>query len=506
MTYQPVTGVWEITMGCNMRCKHCGSGCTRPLPEELTTSEALALCDDIAALGLQWITLSGGEPLTRPDWPQLIRRLRDRGVVPNIITNGWECDDQAIITARENGIGTIAISLDGLEETHDYMRRPGSFERSTRALKRMGELGVAGGAISTINRLNLEQLPAMKEMFIGLGVKYWQLQIGLPMGNLAHNSNLVMDPADVDRVIDFTYDHVGDERIAIYPADCLGYYSLKEMQVRSRLARSAAPPMWQGCNAGKRSLGILHNGDILGCTSIRDREFIEGNIRETPLREIWESPERFRWCRDMKKSHLDGHCVTCQYGDQCLGGCPNTRLTMNRSIHTENQFCSYNLALKRAENRLAGESDTAELLATARTLAVQGELQMAGLTLERLLACEPAHVDALLLHGFVSFALKNFAQSRAANEQALAADPDNVYARKGVGLALHRLGEGEAGLEHLRAAAERSGPDDMDAYHDLIAVCLESGRAEEARAALEAACRLVPTFAEAHPHLQRAAA
>lgn len=62
MEYLPVTAVWEITMGCNMRCDHCGSSCAEPLPDELTTEEALALCDDLKTVGLKWITLSGENP------------------------------------------------------------------------------------------------------------------------------------------------------------------------------------------------------------------------------------------------------------------------------------------------------------------------------------------------------------------------------------------------------------------------------------------------------------
>ena len=94
MKYQPITCVWEVTMGCNMRCGHCGSSCAEPLPEELTTSEALHLCDQIAGLGLKWITLSGGEPLTRKDITLLIQRLSQKGVSVNIITNGWLLDQE----------------------------------------------------------------------------------------------------------------------------------------------------------------------------------------------------------------------------------------------------------------------------------------------------------------------------------------------------------------------------------------------------------------------------
>jgi MoaA/NifB/PqqE/SkfB family radical SAM enzyme len=49
------TAVWEITMGCNMRCKHCGSSCAEALPDELNTSEALEVCDQLKDLGLHYL-------------------------------------------------------------------------------------------------------------------------------------------------------------------------------------------------------------------------------------------------------------------------------------------------------------------------------------------------------------------------------------------------------------------------------------------------------------------
>lgn len=505
MEYRPVTGVWEVTMGCNMRCKHCGSSCTHPLPDELTTAEALDLCDQIADLGLHWITLSGGEPLTRPDWPQLVRRLREKGVIPNMITNAWLCDEAAIATARENGIGTMAISFDGPEDVHDFMRRPDSFRRCAEAFQTMSRYGVTSGAITTVSRKNIERLAEIKEILIGLGVRYWQMQIGLPMGNLKHNEYMVMHPEDVDHIIDFTYQHVDDNRIFVYPADCLGYYNQKESKIRQKISTSSSPSLWRGCNAGKRSLGILHNGDILGCTSIRDREFIEGNIRQRPLREIWEDKNSFRWSRGMRKSDLAGECRTCQYGEDCLGGCPNTRLTMKKSIYSENEYCSYNVALKKADSLLAPIADSATLLSTARSLASRGETQLAAKALERLLAKDADNLEGLLLFGFLSFSLGNFSDCRMANEQAIVLSPDNPYAHKGLGLALHRLDETEQGLEHLHKAAALSGPDDMDAYHDLAVICLETGRQAEAREVLDRARQMTPAFAHVNPHLYMAA-
>ncbi|WPD23701.1 MAG: radical SAM protein [Candidatus Electrothrix scaldis] len=487
MDFTPVTGVWEITMGCNMRCKHCGSSCTSPLEDELTTEEALALCDDIADLGLKWITLSGGEPLTRRDWPQLVERLRCKGVIPNIITNGWMCDEKAVLRAKEAGVGTFAISLDGLPDTHDYMRKQGSFERTARAFQLMAENDISSGAITTVSTKNMPELPALKEKLLELGVRYWQLQIGLPMGNFEQTPQMIMSPEDVDQVIDFIYSAADDDRITIYPADCIGYYSHKELASRQKAHKAASPPVWRGCNAGKRSFGILHNGEILGCTSIRNREFIEGSIRERPLREIWEDEKSFLWSRTLKKEELEGQCKTCQYGDLCLGGCPNTRLTMTGRIHSENAFCSYNVALKKTQRIIGPIDSVAELLQTARNLVMKGEFQLAALSLERALEIEPENIDVLQLYGYVSFSLNNLKECRDANQQVLKIDTDNVYANKGMGLALHRLGDSDVGIRYLQKAVALAPEGDRDPYNDLAAVYMETGQQDKAEALLKEA-------------------
>lgn len=503
----PITAVWEITMGCNMRCKHCGSSCTTALPDELTTEEALALCDDIVALGMEWITLSGGEPLIRKDWPLLVRRLRAGGVIPNIITNGWMCTEATIDEAKEAGVGTFAISLDGPRDVHDFIRKPGSFDRSIKALALMAERGVAAGVITTVQRRNIDRLDELHQNLLDAGVSSWQLQIGLPMGNFSdpRNVEMVLPPDAVDRVVDFIHARSLDERMCIYPADCLGYYSKKEIEARTRAYRSEHAVTWQGCNAGKRSLGILHNGDVLGCTSIRDRAFIEGNIRERRLLDIWQDPQRFTWNRGLGKKDLGGHCQSCGFGDACLGGCPNTRLTMNGTIHSENAYCSYNVGLTKAEGELAGIEDVDELRALATRFATAGEYQLAGLVLERLLAKRPDDVEALASLGFVSYALRNFETARRANERVLELEPGHVYATKGLGVVLHAMGESDAGIGMLRRAVAMTDHTDMDSYHDLAVAYLQTGRKDEARDLLAQARTLSPAFAEANAGLYQAA-
>ncbi|MDO4304624.1 MAG: radical SAM protein, partial [Bacillota bacterium] len=431
MKYQPITCVWEVTMGCNMRCGHCGSSCAEPLEDELNTEEALSLCDQIAELGLRWVTLSGGEPLTRKDIPLLVERLSDKGVAVNIITNGWLLEREMAQKLKESGISTVAISIDGTPEIHDRIRRKGAFEHARKAFLTMKELGIQTGAVTTITKQNISILKELKEELIGMGVKSWQVQLGLPMGNMKERPDWILEPEQIRDIIDFCYGTAKEGRIGIFPADCIGYYTKKELEIKRISYRSNMVSIWDGCNAGIRGFGILQNGDILGCTSIRSGEYIEGNIRKRSLREIWEDEGSFAWRRKMTKDQLSGACKTCIYGSKCLGGCPNTRLTMNGDIYSENQYCAYHLALIKMEEKYEVCENAEALFQMADSLMRQGEYQEAAYALKQVLRLEPEHINALKEKGYCEFMCGNYELCLKDNEKALAQNENDSYALAG---------------------------------------------------------------------------
>ena len=392
MEYRPITCVWEVTMGCNMRCGHCGSSCKTALPGELTTSEALMLADMIGDLKLSWVTLSGGEPLTRKDLPEIIKRLRLHGVDANIITNGWELTNDVSKELKDAGVATVAISIDGTEEIHDKIRRPGAFSRAKKAFEALNQEEIYTASITTISKENIGKLKDIKNELISMGVKMWQVQIGLPMGNFTKHQDWMIDPSQVQDIIDFCYDTSLEGKILIQPADCIGYYNRKLDYVNL----SNACGRWDGCGAGVRNFGILHNGDILGCTSIRDKSFIEGNIRERSLREIWEDPKSFAWRRNLLKYELSGDCGKCRYGDECLGGCPNSRLTTKGSVYEENLYCSFNYLMKKFRNKLTQFNDADFLFNKTLDCLKAGSYQEALLVSERLLGLSHAKETVLL--------------------------------------------------------------------------------------------------------------
>jgi MoaA/NifB/PqqE/SkfB family radical SAM enzyme len=69
--------VWELTLQCDLACRHCGSRAGRKRPDELSTEEALDLVRQMAELGTKEVTLIGGEAYLREDWVTVAKAIRD---------------------------------------------------------------------------------------------------------------------------------------------------------------------------------------------------------------------------------------------------------------------------------------------------------------------------------------------------------------------------------------------------------------------------------------------
>ena len=474
MKYDLQGGVWELTVACNMRCKHCGSSCTDKQADELTTEEALDLCDQLADLGMRYITLSGGELTLRDDWHLIAKRLTDHGIVTSMITNGWLLDDEMIAKAKDAGIRTIAISIDGLQKTHDSIRRPGSFERDLKNIKKIREANIFPCAVTTIHEGNFPELEEMYQCFLDAGVDSWQMQIALPMGNFSHHKDLYLKKERISQIIDFCYSKI-DGDIYMCPADCIGYFTEKERILKGKMHNTTYT--WSGCPAGKRTIGILCNGDIVGCTSIRDKQYIAGNIRKTPLREIWESPDSFQWNRQLKKEDLKGICHDCIYGDQCLGGCTNSRYCFGGDIYSENEYCAWNYDMKEYEQGIAQCEDEEELSEFASECFTQKQYQPALFAVKKLMSMNKDNLLYQDWHAFLLFQLKDYASCIAVNTDILNADPGRNIALKGLGLATFMNGDHKKGIELIRTSLEQGKADN---YADLYQVLMIDGQEEEA--------------------------
>src|ERR1700688_3451516 len=86
--WRPVYAVWEVTLKCDLACRHCGSRAGRARPDELTTAEALDLVAQVAELGVLELTLIGGEAYLRDDFLEIVRAAKGAGLTTTMTTGG----------------------------------------------------------------------------------------------------------------------------------------------------------------------------------------------------------------------------------------------------------------------------------------------------------------------------------------------------------------------------------------------------------------------------------
>ncbi len=485
MKYTPTSTVWEITMNCNMRCKHCGSSCEGPHADELTTEEALRVCDSLGKINLRKITLSGGEPFTRDDWHIIAAGLTKNKIITNILSNGWFITGENIRKAHEAGVCNIGISVDGLEETHDFIRKKGSFARIMKSLDLLKENKMSSAVVTCVSTQNIDQLEEMKELLISKGVKDWQFQPAVPMGNLLDHPEWILKPGDIDRIIDFAYDTLNEGRIRAHLADDIGYFNIKEVEIKRASFNSQGQKVfWKGCGAGKDNLGIRCNGDIIGCLSIRDDRYIEGNVRKTPLEELWEHPDAFAWNRKRKKSDLSGFCSVCQYGSYCLGGCNAVKI-MHYDNLGETEYCSYYVAAKKEKARINGITDYDQLVKDGRDALKNQDYQTAEMCIAQALKLQPGNIALLNMQGYIHYNLENYPQCEDFNRKALAIEENNTYSLSGLGLGLSKQGKVDEAVTVLKKAVQLADESYMDPYYDLAVVYCDHQRPDEAVAILE---------------------
>lgn len=320
--------IWELTLACNLRCSHCGSSAGQARPNELTKSECINLCEQLAGMGCEVVALMGGEPFLREDSFQIARSVKQLGMKVNFVSNGMVVDKfiNEIVGVDPQVVG---ISLDGMKESHESIRGRGTWEKTLSAIDMLRANGVQTTIITTVSKVNLPDLPELKDLILGRGVN-WQIQVAMPFGNFRRELALSREQFYATALF-IAKQRLNNrfEDLPVVGAHCYGYFS-----------KVLPGCSWSGCTAGVSTIGITSDGGIVGCLSMGNDRFVEGNIRQTSLKDIWDNPKSFAYNRDPTKKILGPNCIKCPNGSRCGGGCNSVSHTMTGQFHND-PYCFY---------------------------------------------------------------------------------------------------------------------------------------------------------------------
>lgn len=315
---------WETTRACTLACPHCrASAVTERNDEELSVNEAFLMLESAAKIGPAIIILSGGEPLLRDDLELIAKRAIELGHRPVVSCNdGSLLTDERLSSLKESGITHFSFSMHSENEVaHDeFVRVKGAYKNALMAFNRIKNHGMSFQINTTILPTNHKRIEEFKDWVVSLNASAWHLFFIVPMGRAAETgSEILISPDQTEAVLKYVAQNSDNWPIPV-KITCAPQYS----RIRAELAAANkitpkrshhGHQSTRSCMAGNGFVFISYKGEVKPCGYF---DLILGNIRETPLDEIYTENEILRNMRSPEK--LEGICKNCNYNKIC-GGC-----------------------------------------------------------------------------------------------------------------------------------------------------------------------------------------
>jgi len=253
------------------------------------------------------VVMTGGEPLLRKDIELCGKEIKKRGIKWGIVSNGYLYNKEKHISLLNSGLGSLTISLDGLEQSHNWLRNNNkSFSKVDEAIG----LAVSSSrlnfdVVTCVNQRNFPELTQIYNYLVNKGVKSWRLFTIVPIGRAKDHSELFLSNSQFKGLMDFICYLRKQKKIDI-KFSCEGYVGKYETKVRDSFFF---------CRAGINIGSVLIDGSISACPNI-DRTFAQGNIYSDNFYEIWQTKYKQFRNREWTKK---GKCADCSNYKNCLG-------------------------------------------------------------------------------------------------------------------------------------------------------------------------------------------
>jgi len=322
--------VWNITRQCNLKCVHCYAHAKATLQEnELSNAEGKRLIDDLAGMGVPVLLFSGGEPLMRPDMPELAEYAVQKGMRAVISTNGTLITREIAQKLKNIGLSYVGISLDGMQAINDRFRGvEGSFNAALKGIQNCQEAGIKVGLRFTVNRFNVGEIPAIFDLLEEREVPricfYHLVYSGRGSEMVKEDLSLNDTRKAVDLIIDRTrrlHDAGKPKEVLTVDNHADGpYIYLRLLREDPRRAEEVMEllKMNEGNNSGRGIGCVSWDGEVHADQFWRHHSF--GNVRQRPFSEIWNDlSEPLMKRLKNKKDYVKGRCATCRWLSICGG-------------------------------------------------------------------------------------------------------------------------------------------------------------------------------------------
>ena len=250
---------WHITDECDQRCKHCyifSENACKKLDAmtweqmQKTLENCLDFCRAYDRLPYFYIT--GGDPILHPDFWRLLERLHELRIPLTILGNPFHLDDAVCRRLKALGCEKYQLSLDGMEKTHDWFRKPGSFASTLEKIGCINRAGIRSVIMTTVSGTNIDEVPDIVDAVVQAGANVFAFARYCPT---SEEKDVGIEPLRYRKLLEDC-----DRKFRAYEAaGCETYFNKKDHlwtlyayeTGAFRLPEDAQPGMiYGGCNCG----------------------------------------------------------------------------------------------------------------------------------------------------------------------------------------------------------------------------------------------------------------
>ncbi|MEM3018388.1 MAG: radical SAM protein, partial [Candidatus Bathyarchaeia archaeon] len=307
----PFLVVWNFTNACNLRCKHCYQNAGKRLLDELSVEEKMRVVRELADTGVVAVAFSGGEPLSSPEFFDIAKAARERGLYVALATNGTLISKDMARRLREIDVCYVEVSLDAASpQLHDSFRGiQGSHARSLQGIQNCVDEGIFTCIATTVTRNNISEVKGLIELARRMKVNRFIHFNFIPTGRGREIVELDISPEEREELLRTLYEESrvpGIEVLSTAP-------QFARIVVEKSMGRSVAPTHFYignggswglqslaqfigGCGAGRLYCAVQPNGLVTPCVFMPD--LIVGDLRTTRFRTIWSESEILKQLRN----------------------------------------------------------------------------------------------------------------------------------------------------------------------------------------------------------------
>ena len=297
----PLSAQLELTPRCNFNCRMCyihmDDKHAKELGRELTTDEWLRICQEAKDAGTLYLTLTGGEIFTRPDFKELYTKLSEMGFLITLMTNASLIDERVMEWLRKRPPYVIRITLYGSNDEvyRSVCQVENGFSRVDKAIKLLQEANIPINLKSVIIKNNADDIPKMYQYAAGRKLRLAMTEgISKPVRGAQSEAAFVRFEPYLEEL------NNSNPAISKRPVDGRGPYPHN-------------PKYLMDCGPYGRAFTVTWDGKMSWC-SFLNKPCME--LKEHSVSDAWK-----RLLDEAEKIHKPQNCVNCKYEEYCLR-CP----------------------------------------------------------------------------------------------------------------------------------------------------------------------------------------